>query len=149
MSVGSTWFIWAATVRPDDRQPCACAPHYRPEDRPPGGTRNRAHRFGNDAKRFPRHDGIGYPDALRGGFPTGSLSRRGCSWGTDGFSCDFLFSAESGYRARQRSQSGIGLPGKAAFANMTPIKVFQPKWHILSISEANWIERGGAKPIAI
>jgi hypothetical protein len=44
---------------------------------------------------------------------------------------------------------GIGLPGKAAFANMTPIKVFQPKWHILSISEANWIERGGAKPIAI
>jgi hypothetical protein len=44
---------------------------------------------------------------------------------------------------------GIGLPGKAACANMTPIKVFQPKWHILSIAEANWIERGGAKPIAI
>jgi hypothetical protein len=43
----------------------------------------------------------------------------------------------------------IGLPGKAAFANMTPIKGFRPKWHILSIAEANWIERGGAKPIAI
>jgi hypothetical protein len=32
---------------------------------------------------------------------------------------------------------------------MTPIKVFQPKWHILSIAEANWIERGGAIPTAI
>jgi hypothetical protein len=32
---------------------------------------------------------------------------------------------------------------------MTPVKGFQPKWHILSIAEANWIERGAAKPIAI
>jgi hypothetical protein len=25
---------------------------------------------------------------------------------------------------------GIALPGEAAFAGLTPIKVFQPKWHI-------------------
>jgi hypothetical protein len=64
-------------------------------------------------------------------------NENGCPWGTDGFLLRFpVF-------------GGIGLPGKAAFASMTPIKVFQPKWHILSIAEANWIERGGAIPTAI
>jgi hypothetical protein len=38
----------------------------------------------------------------------------GCPWGTDGFL--LLFSVFG----------GIGLPGKAAFASMMPIKVFQP-----------------------
>ena len=48
-------------------------------------------------------------------------NENGCPWGTDGFLLRFpVF-------------GGIGLPGKAAFASMTPIKVFQPKCHIFFV----------------
>jgi hypothetical protein len=36
-------------------------------------------------------------------------------------------------QSRRESFAHERNPGKAAFANLTPIKVFQPKWHIFFV----------------
>jgi hypothetical protein len=36
-------------------------------------------------------------------------------------------------QSRRESFAHERKPGKAAFANLTPIKVFQPKWHIFFV----------------